>query len=586
MKERIKNIKGITLISLVVTIIILLILAGLAINIALGDNGLFIKSKEAVEIHKESAAREKVSMAIGEFILDINSEDMTEEEKDNHLKEILSNLGPTSIASDANYYKAEVDGYIFWINRETLAIESKGIAKDVKPETITVTTSTIELIVGHTDIIEMTITPADASRKYIKYTSSDENIVTVKNGTITGTGKGTATITIESAEDSTITVTITVNVKEVEAESISVEPTTLALKVGEVSEGLKVTFTPWDAADKTITWSTNSASIATVSTDGKVTGVAVGTTKVMATTPNGKTAECEVNVIDPDAKRAGDITILPKNDYGKVVTGYNSKTSGITWRLWYVDNVETSDKTQDTIYLIGDFIKTSQVPQKSGNSAIGGQNDKCSYFGLNATTGIMPAYTNSSKWVWDNQQTIASKWLKKWYDYGSHKTSGDNNNMKAVAYMMDSSIWKEKFGDTSNKANYVLGGPTLEMFCASYKDSHPRKYLESQVTGDTGYDIAWNENGTVRSYSYTQDGVDATGNNKIYAPGSSSIPFGMWLASPSSYSPYGTDYVMRAGYNGSVYINLYSYTYCGFCPVVCLKPGVQILPSGDGFAIQ
>lgn len=46
MKEKIKTIKeehGITLVALVVTIIILLILAGVTINMALGDNGLFIK---------------------------------------------------------------------------------------------------------------------------------------------------------------------------------------------------------------------------------------------------------------------------------------------------------------------------------------------------------------------------------------------------------------------------------------------------------------------------------------------------------------------------------------------------------------
>ena len=36
-----KEVKGITLIALVVTIIVLLILAGVAINLTIGDNGLF-----------------------------------------------------------------------------------------------------------------------------------------------------------------------------------------------------------------------------------------------------------------------------------------------------------------------------------------------------------------------------------------------------------------------------------------------------------------------------------------------------------------------------------------------------------------
>lgn len=44
-----KNKKGITLISLVITIIILIILAGIGINLSIGENGLFNKAKLAKE---------------------------------------------------------------------------------------------------------------------------------------------------------------------------------------------------------------------------------------------------------------------------------------------------------------------------------------------------------------------------------------------------------------------------------------------------------------------------------------------------------------------------------------------------------
>ena len=50
-KEKIKNrlgkIQGITLITLVITIVLLIILAGITINIGLGENGLFTRAKEA-----------------------------------------------------------------------------------------------------------------------------------------------------------------------------------------------------------------------------------------------------------------------------------------------------------------------------------------------------------------------------------------------------------------------------------------------------------------------------------------------------------------------------------------------------------
>ncbi len=51
--------QGITLIALVVTIIILLILAGVTLNIALSDNGLFSKTKKATEDYKEAQEDEK-----------------------------------------------------------------------------------------------------------------------------------------------------------------------------------------------------------------------------------------------------------------------------------------------------------------------------------------------------------------------------------------------------------------------------------------------------------------------------------------------------------------------------------------------
>ena len=51
--------KGITLIALVVTIIILLILAGVTLNIALSDGGLFSKTKEATEKYKQAQSDEE-----------------------------------------------------------------------------------------------------------------------------------------------------------------------------------------------------------------------------------------------------------------------------------------------------------------------------------------------------------------------------------------------------------------------------------------------------------------------------------------------------------------------------------------------
>ncbi len=61
--EFIEEYSGITLISLVITIIILIILAGISINLILGENGLFNKAREAQAKFLNAQAEEETSIA-------------------------------------------------------------------------------------------------------------------------------------------------------------------------------------------------------------------------------------------------------------------------------------------------------------------------------------------------------------------------------------------------------------------------------------------------------------------------------------------------------------------------------------------
>ncbi len=61
-KTRILNERGITLVALVVTIIILLILAGVALSLALGENGLFVMSRNATGKYKTAQINETSEM--------------------------------------------------------------------------------------------------------------------------------------------------------------------------------------------------------------------------------------------------------------------------------------------------------------------------------------------------------------------------------------------------------------------------------------------------------------------------------------------------------------------------------------------
>ena len=62
MKELKKQVKGITLIALVVTIIVLLILAGVALSLTVGDNGLFRRAENAANTWQMAEQNEQIEM--------------------------------------------------------------------------------------------------------------------------------------------------------------------------------------------------------------------------------------------------------------------------------------------------------------------------------------------------------------------------------------------------------------------------------------------------------------------------------------------------------------------------------------------
>ena len=61
-----KQQKGITLVSLVITIVVLIILAGVAISLTLGDNGIFNKATGGRDNYMLAANEEQAELANAE----------------------------------------------------------------------------------------------------------------------------------------------------------------------------------------------------------------------------------------------------------------------------------------------------------------------------------------------------------------------------------------------------------------------------------------------------------------------------------------------------------------------------------------
>ena len=108
--------------------------------------------------------------------------------------------------------------------------------------------------------------------------------------------------TIEMAQNSDKTINPTIVAASapvptvINVESVSLDEQAIELEVEE-TQTLVATVLPEDAADKSVTWSSDDESVATVSQQGLVTAVAEGTANIIVTTTDGgKTASCAVTV--------------------------------------------------------------------------------------------------------------------------------------------------------------------------------------------------------------------------------------------------------------------------------------------------
>ena len=123
--ESISNSSGITLIALIITIIILIILAGVAINLILGENGLFNTAKKAGEEYEKTAIKEEIEYAIVDIKIEKiqNNEELTmdilEQELPNKLKDIIIER------DDEGQIVGEYKGYDYTITKDYEVIVDK-----------------------------------------------------------------------------------------------------------------------------------------------------------------------------------------------------------------------------------------------------------------------------------------------------------------------------------------------------------------------------------------------------------------------------------------------------------------------------
>ncbi len=182
---------------------------------------------------------------------------------------------------------------------------------------VTVNPTTTTVLVANTQQLTATVVPTNATNQNVTWTSSDNSIATVgTNGLITGVSAGTATITATTDDGGfTETCVVTVETEIVSVTGVTVNPTTATVLVVNTQQ-LTATVVPTNATNQNVTWTSSDNSIATVGTNGLITGVSAGTATITATTDDGGfTATCVVTVENTSGisniSKDGRFTIYP-----------------------------------------------------------------------------------------------------------------------------------------------------------------------------------------------------------------------------------------------------------------------------------
>ena len=167
--------------------------------------------------------------------------------------------------------------------------------KAVEVSSVSLNTSTVEMVEGDTYSLVATVLPNNAEYDGISWASSNTSVASVNQGTVTALKEGKTTITANAGGKSA-TCSVTVSAKYIAVTSITLDKNELSLKVGS-SDVLTATVKPDDATDKNVKWSSSDASIVKVD-NGKVSALKSGTATITATA-GSCSAECVVTTFTP-----------------------------------------------------------------------------------------------------------------------------------------------------------------------------------------------------------------------------------------------------------------------------------------------
>ncbi len=184
-----------------------------------------------------------------------------------------------------------------------LFIALTGCKKDpeeVRVSSVKISPLNMSLTVGETGRFSVEVLPSTAADKSVRWMSSDSDVVSVsQDGSVSALKAGEATVTVTAKDGGkSASAKVNVSIHTISVTSIALDRESAELVKGE-SVTLVATVLPEDATDKSVQWSSSAASVASVSEDGKVTAVAVGTADITAKAGEAS-AVCKITVKEPE----------------------------------------------------------------------------------------------------------------------------------------------------------------------------------------------------------------------------------------------------------------------------------------------
>jgi uncharacterized protein YjdB len=208
-----------------------------------------------------------------------------------------SNQSTNFKSSDLNVAVVDENGLVTGVGPGTTTITAVTRDGDHKATTsVTVTTvpptsvaimpREAEVRIGKTAHLSASVLPWKASNRAVTWTSSDPAIARVnRTGVVTGLREGTVAITA-TTQDQSLKAKSSIRVVPIALESIAISPTKSLVPL-DTRIQLNATFTPQDASDRTVKWTSSNTAVATVGANGLVKTLAEGTTTIRALSTNG-----------------------------------------------------------------------------------------------------------------------------------------------------------------------------------------------------------------------------------------------------------------------------------------------------------